>query len=198
MDRREIGRVVRVQVQLSSLKAVSSKGRYYDPTPLHEVEWLNLDGNGATALIGGEPVLDVHNSNHPTSKNHSGINDVSVGFTSHYERMRDRFDAHLVNGIAGENILIETDDVISLDAVSGGLVIEGDDGRRVELTDISVAHPCAEFSRFALNDLDAPPMKVSETLRFLENGLRGYYASVETDRPLRVELGDRVYAVRRD
>jgi hypothetical protein len=198
MQRREIGRVVRVQVQLSSLKVGEAKARRYDPSPLREVGWLDLNREGVTATVNGETVVDVHNAIHPNSKNHSGINDVSIGFTSHYDRMRERFDAHLVNGIAGENVLVETDKSVTLDEVSAGILIVDDDGRRIEMTQVSVAHPCVEFSRFALDDLSAPPMQVSDALRFLEDGLRGYYASLESDQPVQIKPGDRVYAIARE
>ncbi len=196
LHRYEIGRICRVQVQTSSLKAGPPKGRYYDPAPLCEVKWLDLNHDGVTAAIDGQHVTDVHNATHPATKNRDGINPISIGFTSHYDRMRERFDGHLVNGIAGESILVETSDPIALEMIISGFLIEGNDGRSVELVDVSVAHPCVEFSRFALNDPSAPPQVVSEALRFLDNGLRGYYASVQSAQPLRVESGDRVFAIR--
>ncbi|HEX5164342.1 MAG TPA: hypothetical protein VFV93_03010 [Thermomicrobiales bacterium] len=196
-ERIEIGPVVRVQVQLSSLKAGPPKGRYFDPAPLQQAEWLDLTSDGATTEHGGECAIDVHNSTHPATKNRDGINPISIGFTSHYQRMRERFDTHLTNGIAGENILVETDEMITLGELADGLVIEGGDGRQIELSRVSVAHPCVEFSRFALGDRSAPPLAVSEALRFLDNGLRGFYVAVESSRPLRVAPGDRVFALRR-
>ena len=101
----------------------------------------------------------------------------------------------MVAGIAGENILVETERPVDLDEIAAGIVIEGMDGRRIELTSVSVAHPCVEFSRFVMGDPQAPSIAVSETLRFLGDGLRGYYALVEAREPLRIELGDRVFAV---
>lgn len=198
MQRREIGRIIRLQVQVSSMKAGPPKARFYDPTPINEVAWLDLNHDGVTAVIDGERIVDVHNATHPASKNRARTNGLSVGFTSHYERMRERFAGHIIDGIAGENILVETDEPISLDEISDGLIIEGAGGRAIELSQVSVAHPCVEFSRFALNDLSAPPSAVSEALRFLEHGLRGYYALVTLDLPLRVQPGDRVDAIHRD
>ena len=194
----EIGRICRLQIQTSSLKAGPLRGRYYDPAPLREVSWLDMNIDGAVAIVDDMSTLDVHNMTHPATKNRSGINAISVGFTTHYDRMRERFDNHHMDGIAGENILVETNVAVTLDQVSGGMLIEGDDGRRIALTDISVAHPCVEFSRFALDDRSAPPLAVSETLRFLDNGLRGYYAAVHSLQPLRVELGDRLFAIRHE
>lgn len=195
---RELGRVVRLQIQSSSLKLGPPKGRYYDPAPLREVEVLDLDTHGVSAHLNGCHVIDVHNALHPDTKNRNGINAISFGFTGHYQRMRDEFAGHLVNGIAGENILIETDELVELEAVRAGVVILGAEGRRIELVDISVAHPCVEFSRYALADPVAEPRTVSTALRFLENGMRGYYAAVVTTKPLRIEPGDRVMLIDRD
>ena len=193
-DRIELGRICRLQVQTSSLKAGPPKGKYYDPAPLRQVDWLELTTDGAVATIDSERISDVHNATHPETKNRHGINPLSIGFTSHYNRMRERFDQHLNNGIAGENILVETNDPFGFDRARGGFVIEGDDGRRIELDSVSIAHPCVEFSRFALNDRAAAPLVVSGALGFLDNGLRGFYVSVASSEPLRVEVGDRVFA----
>src|SRR5690606_22763681 len=149
------------------------------------------------AMLDGRRVVDVHNATHPQSKNRDGINAISFGFTGHYQRMRQAFDGHLVNGIAGENILIEYDERVELDDVSNGLAILGDDGRRIELVEISVAHPCVEFSRYALNDPAADPKAVSTALRFLDNGMRGYYAAVTSTVPRLIEPGNRVVLLER-
>jgi hypothetical protein len=193
-DRIELGRICRLQIQTSSLKAGPPKGRYYDPAPLRQVDRLELTTDGAVTTIDGERIIDVHNSTHPETKNRHGINPLSIGFTSHYNRMRERFDQHLVNGIAGENILVETNDPVGFERARGGFVIEGDDGRRIELGSVSIAHPCVEFSRFALNDRAAAPLVVSAALGFLDNGVRGFYVSVASSEPLRIDVGDRVFA----
>jgi hypothetical protein len=193
-DRIELGRICRLQVQTSSLKAGPPKGRYYDPSPLRQVDQLELTTDGAVTTIDGERIVDVHNASHPETKNRHGINPLSIGFTSHYDRMRERFDLHLVNGIAGENMLVEASSPVGFDQARGGFVIEGDDGRRIELGSVSIAHPCVEFSRFALDDRAAAPLVVSGALGFLDNGVRGFYVSVAASEPLRVEVGDRVYA----
>jgi hypothetical protein len=75
------------------------------------------------------------------------------------------------------------------------VVIETLDGGVIELSALSVAHPCVEFSRFAMGDLAAPAIDVSDTLRFLDDGVRGFYARVDSVRPLRAKVGNRVFAV---
>ncbi|MDQ3547262.1 MAG: hypothetical protein M3439_00445 [Chloroflexota bacterium] len=192
----EIGRICRLQIQTNGLKVGPAGGRYYDPAPLREVPWLDLDIDGVMAIVDDMPTIDVHNVIHPATKNRSGINAVSVGFTSHYRQVRQQYGDHLVDGIAGENILVETDRMVTLDQITNGLLILGDDGRQIELRDISVAHPCVEFGRFALGDRAVPALAVSDALRVLDGGLRGYYAAVVSLQPLRVKRGDRVFAIR--
>lgn len=188
----EIGRVVRLQIQRNSLKAGERPAQYYDPAPIQPVESFLVTANGVTIDDPDGEVLDVHHALHPQTKNRTLTNSVSIGFTSHYARMRARFGLHLHNGIAGENILVETSRDFDLAGVEHGFVIEGTDGRRVPLGMVSIAHPCVEFSRFALDDRQADPRVVSDVLRFLDNGVRGFYALVDSETPLRVEVGDRV------
>jgi hypothetical protein len=195
-DWRELGRIVGLQIQRSSLKVGPRGDRYFDPAPLLAVEALYVTRTGVTVdPLGAQ--LDVHNELHPASKNVSGKNDISIGFTSHYATMRSRFGARIRDGIAGENILVACEQPIALDDLTGGILIVGDDGRRLELGHALVAHPCVEFSRYVLDDLQAPATLVSETLKFLDGGTRGFYAVVEGSDPARVAIGDRVFAVSR-
>jgi hypothetical protein len=192
MDLIEIGRIARLQVQTASLKVGTGRERYYDPAPLRSVDVFRVSGAGVSLDGPAGPLLDIHHAHHPLSKNRDTTNGVSVGFTSHYQHMRSRFGDHLPDGIAGENILVESGRQWDLADLAGGLVIVGADGREVMLVDISVAHPCVEFSRFAQNDRAAAPQVVSDVLRFLDNGVRGFYARVPSDEPLRVAVGDRL------
>jgi hypothetical protein len=63
----------------------------------------------------------------------------------------------------------------------------------LELRPVIVAAPCVEFSRYALQFPDGarPDASVTEALRFLDAGLRGFYATYEGE-PTVVELGARV------
>jgi hypothetical protein len=108
--------------------------------------------------------------------------------------MRQRFGQHLADGIAGENILIAADRQFQEEELAGGVVVEGTDGRRLELRPVIVAAPCVEFSRYALKFPDGtrPDATVTEALRFLDAGMRGFYATYEGE-PAVVELGARVF-----
>jgi hypothetical protein len=191
---RYIGTVVRLQVQESSLK-VGTKPRRYDPTPIQSVPAISFSASGVVGLAeNGETILDVHHHDHPTSKNRGGENGISLGFTGHYREMRKRFGRHLADGVAGENILIEADRQFQVVELAAGVVIEGSAGRRLELRPVIVAAPCVEFSRYALKFPDGarPDATVTEALRFLDAGMRGFYATYEGE-PAVVEIGARVF-----
>jgi hypothetical protein len=193
---RFIGTVVRLHVQEVSLKVGQAPRRRYDPTGIRTVALLELDDGGVRGYTdNGDAVADVHHRNHPASKNRDGENGVSLGFTSHYAAMRDRFGDHLVDGIAGENILVQTDHLIYESALSDGIVIITDNGQEPHLESIIPAAPCVEFSRYALRFPDdaRPDESVTEALRFLNDGIRGYYA-IYRGPAVRIALGNRVYA----
>jgi hypothetical protein len=195
---REIGLIKHVQLQRSSLKQGQRPQRYYDPAPLLLVERLLLAPGGVSAVSAhGEPIIDVHHADHPETKNRLGTNGISIGFTSHYRAMRDRFGPHLTDGCAGENILIESDQVWSLDQLGAQLVIQTAGGALVSLTDLLVAAPCVEFSRFAAGQGERLPAEaLKAALQFLDNGMRGFYARlVDGSGEAIVREGDRVFVV---
>jgi hypothetical protein len=172
---------------------VGTSPRRYDPAPLRDVSAVRLTSRGVLGLADdGRPILDVHHGDHPASKNR-GDNGLSIGFTAHYRSMRDHFGEHLGDGIAGENILVETDRSIEPDELLGGLLILGQDGVKLPLQSVIVAAPCVEFARYALcwPDEARPDRRVTAALRFLDGGVRGYYASYAGPEAI-VAVGDRV------
>jgi hypothetical protein len=162
-----IGRVIRLQVQRSRLKLGPATTRLYDPTPLHEVAVLEVGPRGVI----GDGILDVHHADHPDSRNVKLVNGISVMTASRYAALRATYGDHLVDGIAGESVLLDTD---HLDDLSGQLVLETDGGR-MEL-DSMPAPPCVEFSRFVLGrgagDVGPEVLTAKDAL---EDGARGYY-----------------------
>lgn len=149
-DRQPIGRIVRLQVQTASLKHGDRPRSWYDPAPITVVPRLMLDAHGVRGVLDDGTILeDVHNETHDASK-FRGENGISIGFTSHYRSMRERFGDHLTDGIAGENILIACDANQSLESMIGPrLHVSTGDGT-VELIEVEVATPCVEFSKFCL------------------------------------------------
>jgi len=191
----EIGNVARLQIQTSSLKCGAGRARYYDPVAIASVDAISVTRDGATARIDDVERLDVHHNRHPDSKQRDGINPLSFGFRSHYAMMRARFGAHLTDGIAGENILVDTAHDVELSDVISGFVVMTSAGQEIAFSTVSVAHPCVEFSRFALHEPMADANVVSEALRYLDHGLRGYYASAATNEPGHIHVGDRVFRI---
>src|SRR5438874_288304 len=193
----EIGRIKLLQVQQAGLKVKQQPYGYYDPTPLLTVKSLLLYPDGVIGLTpDGRRVIDVHHMQHPASRNHNGVNGVSVGFTSHYEAMRSKFGDHLVDGCAGENILVEADDILGLADLGKQLAIQRQKtGELIYLTRLKVAAPCVEFSQFAASHgMALPANQLKETLQFLDAGKRGFYASVagQSDEMV-VQAGDRLF-----
>jgi len=191
---RLIGTIVRLQVQESSLK-VGDKPRRYDPAPIRSVPAMRVSPAGVVGLAeNGESILDVHHHDHPASKNRGGENGISLGFTGHYREMRQRFGQHLTDGIAGENILIESNWQFVVEELAAGVVVEGNGGRQLELRPVIVAAPCVEFSRYALRFPDdaRPNVTVTEALRFLDAGMRGFYATYAGE-PTVVKVGAQVF-----
>ncbi len=192
-----IGPIVRLQVQTRSLKRGERPRSWYDPAAILSLNVVRIDAGGVTGIddASGDDIGDLHHRDHPASK-HRGENGVSLGFTSHYSRMRDRFGAHLTDGIAGENIIVETDQIVGTDDLDHGVVIVTGDGP-VELGSAEIAKPCAEFSKFCAGyapDQLADSV-ITETLQFLYDGTRGFYVTYEQGGPRQIELrvGNLVY-----
>jgi hypothetical protein len=194
----KIGRIVRLQIQRKSLKqpleplpgARRSPDQYYDPAPILAGDALWAADSVAAIARDSDMILDVHCAAHPHSRNRGNGNMLSIGFTSHYDKMRARFDDYLTDGIAGENILVETGELFELDDLEAGIVIQtGNDGC-LAFDELIVAAPCVEFSRFCLGDRSADPQAASEALRFLDGGTRGFYAYISSGLPAMLRIGD--------
>ena len=189
---REIGKVVRLQVQTGSLKLGERPHRVYDPAPLAEVPRLRLTPRGAAGVRGGDDLLDVHHGDHPATKWEPG-REASFGFTSHYAKMRGEYGGHLADGCAGENVLVESAAVWTLQDLTGpgGLSFRNAaTGALLPLTCVSVADPCVEFSRYSIRNPLASPQEIKPVLQFLGEGTRGYVFTPGAEGE--VAIGDRL------
>lgn len=175
-----IGTVVRLQVQRSRLKPGPRGARVYDPAPLLEVSALEVGPRGVT----GDGHLDVHHADHPDSRNNELRNGLSLLPRAHYARMRARFGDHLVDGVAGESLLLDTDG--PWDQPPGDLLLETAAGDLLPLSGVVPAAPCVEFTRFCLRSDEG----IEEALEELDHGARGFYVSVAGEG--RVEAGARL------
>jgi hypothetical protein len=188
---RELGRVVRLQIQRSSLKTGEKPHRRYDPDPILAVQRIAVSADGVLGEASAETwLVDVHHRAHPQTKNPDAQHGVSVGFTSHYAVMRDRFGDRIALGCAGENILVETQARCTLEDLQGGVVLCSTDGAElVRLGVLDVAHPCRPFIGWALGGIVETEVLKSH-LQFLDGGTRGFYCVGEGSGI--VSVGDRV------
>lgn len=195
---RELGPIVRLQVQRYSIKTGDKPNERYTPEPnLVSVTTLRLTADGVAGIDErGEIVPDIHNAMHPHTK-FRGDNGLSIGFTGHYTAMRDHFGDHISDGIAGENMIVACGEILPLAAIEKGIVIFSDRGE-IHIGRWVVLHPCAPFSKFCLQfpGDTKPDRRLTEALQFLEHGIRGFSAVYEASpSPVEIRLGDVVYAL---
>ena len=191
----EIGNVVLLQVQRSRLKVMRDSALVYDPEPLLEVSQLRLTQNGIIGVGENESnILDVHHRYHPKTRNRNQSNGISFGLSYHYQEMQDRFGEHMVNGVGGENMIIETHHPFPFEKLGNWIAIKNHEtGELTYLNNIMAAAPCVEFSRFA-SQRPLSNGETKSTLQFLDNGRRGYYATLDQfHTESLVEIGDCVY-----
>ena len=109
-------------------------------------------------------------------------NGLSVLPRAHYGLLRAQFGPHVVDGSAGESLLLETDGPLAEADLEGTLLLDtvGPDGaprEPLELTGGRAASPCIEFSRWVLGRTPGSPVddEVQEAMAFLQDGRRGFY-----------------------
>src|SRR2546425_4892463 len=173
---RDIGRIVRLQIQRSSLKTGDKPNRVYDPAPLLPVPRLAVSPEGVLGEAADHSwVVDIHHGAHPDTKNPDGQHGVSLGFTTHYTAMRDRFGDRISLGCAGDNILVEADRRFELEDLGSGVALRSASGADlVRLSVLDVAHPCRPFTGWALGGrVETEALK--SHLQFLDGGTRGFY-----------------------
>ncbi len=103
----------------------------------------------------------------------------------------------MVDGIAGENILIDYSDEVWPEDLGKVLAIENQDtGEMATLEMVSLAAPCVEFSRFCAQRQhdEIPAHRLGKILRFLGNGRRGFLLVLDDALDMvTVRPGDRVF-----
>ena len=156
--------VLRVQVQTSRLKPLPAKA--YDPSPLLAVDAVEVDERGCVGLKDGERVVDVHHADHPDSRNVKLGNGISWVDVAAYERARERFGGHLVDGVMGETLLLDARPPEG-DLVLGGLL----------LVDVRPMPPCVGFSRWCARE-QVEGEELEAVLSWLSDGARGWAARV--------------------
>lgn len=198
---KKLGTLVFTQIQQSPLKVGERTERRYDPAPILRVPKMRLTCQGVFGITeAGAEIIDVHHVDHPQSRNRGNANGISINFLPHYDRMRDRFPLRstgvIGDGIAGENLVIQPEPDFALDDIGSELMVEvAATGQHVKLEDVMVIPPCAEFSCYLAGETIGGA-QLRETLEFLSDGTRGFYASMQLKHPaVVVQAGDALYAV---
>jgi len=194
----DLGKVKLLQIQPSGMVIDTPSGAFYDVTRRIKVDNLVITPLGIEAVLPtGKRVLDIHHINHPDKAYKDDL--VSIGFTSHYAAMRERFGGHIQDGTAGENIIIECDREIWLDDLGQQVGIENaGTGHQTLLDILRIATPCTEFSHFAANSQHErlPASELKSALQFLYHGRRGFLLALADDQEsATVRAGDRVFAI---
>jgi hypothetical protein len=201
--------VVRLQVQTRPMKQGRAPWRFYDPSCLREVDALRLTPSGVIGVLAdGTELIDVHHAAHPESRDRRGLAGISVMATGDYAALRARYGDHLVDGIAGEGVLVEFDPGLARRSMPDSITVSpgGRDeagsargpevgvGPRTSFGDadlvlhsVQVADPCVEFTRFCLRlpASDSVGDDVSRGLDDLRGGARGYKMVAEREWVLR-------------
>lgn len=195
---REIGKVLFLQLQLQPLK-VGDVQRYYRPhDALYPVDRFTMERDGISAMIDGKLTYDAHHVRHPVSRNRIS-NPISIGFTSHYREMQARFGPHMTLGIAGENIIIETDEILTEADMTHGIAFESPTGERIEMDLVFAIPPCKPFAKYCLqtDEIESRQLLVRETLQYLAKGIRGFCAEPADGERYSISPGHRFWLLQR-
>lgn len=196
--------VIRLQVQLNPIKPGRAPWRVYHPEVLRRVPELAVTGDGAVGVdADGAEHVDVHNRTHPASRDRKGRAGISIMTTGDYLALRQRYGDHLVDGIAGESILLDYRPGLARRAMPATMTLlaggawDGSDPKdpRAQdagllLTGVHIAEPCVEFTRFCLRlpASDRVGDDVRAGLDELSGGARGY--KMVAAAPARIRVGD--------
>ena len=106
----------------------------------------------------------------------------------------------MIDGIAGENIIIDYDQEIWTDDIGQQIAIKNAETCQQALLDfVKFAAPCNEFSHFAAKSQheSLPAADLKSTLQFLNNGRRGFLLVLsEGQKTATIQPGDSVFTVR--
>lgn len=197
-----LGYVKLTQLQPTGLIINTPSGEFYDPSRRVVVDSLQISPLGIEAITpDGEHVLDIHHIDHPDKK-YDNDDLVCIGFSSHYAAMRARFGEHMVDGVAGENIIIQAEKEIWPEELGQRIGFESSETGDITFLDVvKFAAPCEEFSHFAAQSQHQrlPAAELKATLQFLGNGRRGYLLVLsDGQEPVIVQPQDRVFVIDTD
>ena len=141
-------------------------------------------------------MLNHHHRLNPKRKVWRANRLLSIGFTSHYAAVRDRFGNGRL-GCAAENVIVEHDRIVTVDDLAGGVQIRSADGDVVvDLEPATVAKPCVPYTKYLLDDYDADDETVAPHRDFLDGGMRGFVLGLNDigiDEPVTIRPGDQLW-----
>jgi acetolactate synthase regulatory subunit len=171
-------RIVRLQVQRGPVKVGKAPMRSYQPSAIVPVDRIVAGPRGVRGLTAdGEEILDVHHQDHAQSRDPKGRAGILFMGTGDYVALRERYGDHVVDGIAGETVLLDAAGGLAPLRLPSVVTVTTVDGP-LQLRDVREADPCVEFSRFCLRQELAPTVDdaVRQALVDLDHGARGYRA----------------------
>jgi len=183
-----VGRILRLQIQYWEM---TGKGGY-DTGALAPADQLLLTPDGPYGLVENAWIMDRHHRHHPASRHWHAEDVLSFGFSAHYDHMSETFRP-IPLGIAGENIIIETESMIGIEDIEGGMRIQTGTGT-IDMVDPAVAEPCVEFTRFLTERPDADAYEMKPWREKLKHGVRGFVVGITANSPFAVNVGDLVLA----
>ena len=194
-----LGTIKLTQLQPNGLIVERPSGEFYDHSRLMVVDRLMITSGGIEATTpAGERILDIHHLEHP-DKAYDADDLVCIGFSAHYAAMRTRFGSHMQDGVAGENLIIESQEEIWPEDLGQTIAIENAETGSISYLKMSrFAAPCSTFSHFAANSQEEKlsPKDLKATLQFLGNGRRGFLLVLADGQgAFTVQPGDKVYTV---
>lgn len=181
-------RIVRLQVQRGPVKVGRAPMRCYRPSAIVPVASVLAGPQGVHGrTVAGEVILDVHHRDHPQTRDPKGRAGVLFMGTGDYAALRRRYGDHVVDGIAGETMLLDAPQGLASLTLPSVVTVSTADGP-VELRDVREADPCVEFSRFCLRQEPAPTVDdaVRQALVDLDHGARGYRSIAATSATIRI------------
>ena len=162
--------------------------RSYQPSAIVPVASILAGPRGVLGRTAGGPdILDVHHQDHPQSRDPKGRAGILFMGTGDYVALRERYGGHVVDGIAGETVLVDAPEGLAPLNLPPVVTVSTADGS-VELRDVREAGPCVEFSRFCLRQEPSPTVDaaVRQALVDLDHGARGYRSVATTVATIRV------------
>jgi len=175
-------RIVGLQIQTRPLKPGRPPYREYLPAGLQRVDRLLVSERGNrgewTDDWGDHSAIDVHHQDHPQSRDRKGRGGISVLGTGDYIRLRERYGPHLLDGVAGESVLVDAPGGLAQADFPTAFSIRTPSGM-INFHLGRVADPCVEFSRFCLREPGSTEVSdaVRKALIDLDDGHRGYRAA---------------------